>query len=71
MLLVIWGQHRILSICVIVLADWFHCDASQKRETNRVHDGLLTLDVPVSVQVRSSIVYAVSTAKNLTETLKR
>jgi len=35
MLLVIWEQHRFHSIYVI-LADWFHCDASQKRETNRV-----------------------------------
>jgi len=72
MLLVIWGQHRIHSVRVIVLADWFQCDASQKRETNRVHDGLLTLEVPVSVQVQRSIilVYAVNIAKNLTETLK-
>jgi hypothetical protein len=46
MLFVIWGKHRINSIYVIVLADWFNCDASPTRETNRVHDGLLKLEVP-------------------------
>jgi len=71
MLFFIWGQHRIHSTYVTVLADWFHCDVSQKSETNRVHDGLMTLEFPASIQVRNSIIYAVNIAKNLTETLKR
>jgi hypothetical protein len=71
MLFVIYEQHRLHSVYVIFLLDWFHCDAFQKREKNRVNDSLFTLEFPASVQVQSLIIYAINTSKNLIETLKR